>query len=54
MKKFFSGVIDCVGKVLQPEYSISGALIGYSQSEKIHIIDTYNCYGIDAVLKYLK
>lgn len=33
---------------------ISGALVGFSQSEKIHIIDLYNCYGIDAIVNYLK
>jgi len=32
---------------------ISGALIGFSQAEKIHIIDLYNCYGVDAVINYL-
>ena len=33
--------------------SISGALIGYTDIEKAHIIDMYNCYGIDAVVSYL-
>ena len=33
--------------------SILGALSGYSYSEKAHIVDMYNCYGIDAVIKYL-
>ena len=32
---------------------ISGALVGFSQAEKIHIIDLYNCYGVDAVINYL-
>ncbi len=33
--------------------SFSGALVGYTDVERIHIIDLYNCYGIDAVVDYL-
>lgn len=32
---------------------IMGALKHYDLSEKIHIMDLYNCYGVDAIIKYL-
>ncbi len=53
MKKFFSQIVEGICNFLKPECSISNALTGYSTAEKIRIMDTYNCYGIDAVLKYL-
>ena len=53
MKKFFSNVFDKLNNFFKSEFSISGALVGYSTADKIRIIDTYNCYGIDAILKYL-
>ena len=36
------------------EISIVGALKGYDPMQKAHIVDLYNCYGIDAVIDYLK
>lgn len=53
MKKFFNSVLTKLNCFFKSEYSISGALVGYSMADKVRIIDTYNCYGIDAILKYL-
>lgn len=36
------------------EVGIEGALRGYDPMKKAHIVDLYNCYGIDAVIDYLK
>ena len=35
------------------EVGIEGALRGYDPMQKAHIVNLYNCYGIDAVIKYL-
>lgn len=40
--------------VSDKEISIVGALKGYDPMQKAHIVDLYNCYGIDAVIDYLK
>lgn len=53
MKNLISRIKDLfVGK--KEITDISGALIGYNPAERIHIIDLYNCYGIDAIANYLK
>ena len=53
MKKFLNNVFNRLNYFFKSEFSISGALVGYSMADKVRIIDTYNCYGIDAILKYL-
>ena len=35
------------------EVGIEGALRGYDPMQKAYIVNLYNCYGIDAVIKYL-